>query len=382
MDTGLKQINHEIVNETADWIVPRRIDMRLLAAFATIIVPWVSFYIVGLNRFGDAEWQDGQLSTYFDLSFAQSVWTLFIPFLVVSTVSVALLLWQPDRFAEKWLVRFGVYTGTLLAIQFTIQLALSSELAGGLVIGVVGLVPMFLVIWGVQALYAFIYNKVQLYRDHEKFWPWAIGLGVVFAIALISALVFGGGAFIFILFMASGVVLCPVWGGIFSTKLFQQVEKDAIQSRLFKLVCWLGWGGAYGAAGTIAVNRVFELYTQLPDQPPNCYVATASAKGHIGLTGAMTTQTTTGERLVVTRQLQILKGGELILRQNFPRFHRSVRLVYDRIGPQLANRMESRWSADIGYLFFKPFEWGVIAMIQRLYPDAAEKIDRFYLGEG
>ncbi|MEM8862452.1 MAG: DUF6688 family protein, partial [Chloroflexota bacterium] len=59
-----------------------------------------------------------------------------------------------------------------------------------------------------------------------------------------------------------------------------------------------------------------------------------------------------------------------------------IRLVYDWIGPKLAARVNNKWSADVGYLFFKPFELITLCLIKLFLPKQLSKIKRFYTGEG
>ncbi len=282
-----------------------------------------------------------------------------------------LLVWDADRFSQFWAVRFGIYTGLILTVQFSMQVALSSELAIGFVLGVVSIVPL---------LIGYVISRDgihYLWRNWAEQWV-KITTGVI--VLLLPVGLYFGGATLIIAILCAAVLACPVIAIVTSYRLWVHIERESAQIMFVKLLSFLGWGGAWGTAGFIAINRVLDLYSQLPDTPPDCYVATASANGHPALVGGQTITLADGRKVMISRQLQILKVGELVLRHVAPKFHRGIRIVYDWAGPKLAQRVRSPWVADIGYLFFKPFEWLTMLILNLWLPEQAGKVDQIYLG--
>ncbi len=357
--------------ETAGWVVPARIDARLGYLFS-LVATWIGFAMFGFDRFGTAEWQDGKMSTYFDLSFAENVWILFAPLLIYSTVAMCLLLWDADRFSQLWVVRFGIYTGVILAIQFGVQVVLSGDLALGFVIGAVAFVPLIVGYIGARAAIGYLWRNRAEKRVQKMM--------LILILPLLVALYYSAAA-ILIRMLCVAVLACPIIAVLTSYRLWLFVEKEAVGQTVVKVLSFVGWGGLWGAAGVIAINRMLDLYIQLPDSPPDCYVATASANGHQRLVGAQTIVLADGRQVLISRQLQVLKAGELVLRQSAPQLHRAIRVVYDWIGPKMASRVRGPWLADIGFLFFKPFEWLTAYGLSRFMPDLFEKVDSIYVGD-
>lgn len=362
-----------------DWIVPRRIDMRLIYLLS-IIGSWVGLILFGFDNFGSAEWQTGRIQTYFDLSFADTVWVWFIPFLVYSSVSMLLLLWHADRFSRFWFVRLGIYTSVILTLQFTVQMMFSGDLSAGLFIGAMCIVPLFMLNWFIGWLIEFVKEN----RTEDYFWKVIGGVSALVIFAFIGSILFGFGGGIPVVLvigpLAAGVALAPVWACLTAYKLISQIEMYQAKHVAIKAISGAGWTAAYGASAYIAIDRVFELYTQLPTEAPQCYVATASAKGHRRFVNSSVVEMGNGELLLVTKQLQVLKAGELVLRETVPSLHRGMRRVYDSVGPNLASRIQNRWAADLGYLLFKPFEWVTLFLLKRILPNQFGKVRRFYTG--
>lgn len=354
------------------WIVPAAIDMRLGYLFS-LSATWVGFGIFGFDPFGSAEWQDGQLGTYFDLSFSETVWVFFAPFLIYSSLSMLLLLWDASKFSSFWWVRLGVYTGLILAVQFSIQVALSTELVIGFIFGVVAILPTIIGYYALKLGVQYVWQ----HRDNKQ----VLIVTAVVTTVLIVGLVFGGGV-VLIGVLCAAVLACPLIAVLTAIRLFMTIDKHNGKQLPLKIMSFVGWGTLWGGAGYVAINQVFDLYTQLPTEPPNCYVATASAKGHARLVGSRPVTLANGSVLLVSRQLQILKAGELVLRQLVPNVHRFIRLVYNRIGPKLAVCIRSKWSADVGYFCFKPLEWITLLLIYLFLPAQLSKIRHFYMGKG
>jgi len=99
--------------------VPESRWERALYALIVIILPVVCFSLSSVLK---PEWQSGNLQimlrccSYRDRK-------IFLSTLLYATLCIALLLIAPERFAPRFIVRFGVYTGTLLALQYALLAA-------------------------------------------------------------------------------------------------------------------------------------------------------------------------------------------------------------------------------------------------------------------
>ena len=118
--------------------------------------------------------------------------------------------------------------------------------------------------------------------------------------------------------------------------------------------------------GSVVWSR--RCYLALPDQAPDCFVVTAAMQGHAGLVGPFTEVRRNGQQRMANRQLMTFWGLERVWRQRLPLSHRSFRSLYNRLGPMVSRRINSRFTADMVYLLLKPVEflgWLVLAMESR-----------------
>jgi hypothetical protein len=115
---------------------------------------------------------------------------------------------------------------------------------------------------------------------------------------------------------------------------------------------------------------MYELYAALPAQPPpDCYIATAAARGHPRFVHSQVVIFTEGKSMRVNRQLQILKCAELALLAVNPRLHKLLRQIYDVVGKALARKIQNPFLADMAYLLCKPWEWCAVLVLKRITPD-------------
>lgn len=363
--------------------VPKARQWQILYLFSTILAPWGCLWIFANRQFGEAEWQDGKFSTYVDLTFSNEVWTLFAPFLFFSSVAMVLLLLKPQRFSQYMLVRLGIYSGAILAVHFSLQLALTSELFFVFVFGAVA-IPILLI--GSLTLFLFGLFLYLLWQHQPKsrriFGLVGAVLALVVVLIALASPWFVVNSF-FTLFVISLtsllcalLTLCAPIALLTSGLLLTSQEIPKAKSLLFSLL-GLGWIGGYAAAWYMAVNRVFDLYDQMPNQP-NCYIATASANAYPYVLRSVPMQTKTGELIQISRQLQILKAGELILLATAPYLHAFVRRHYDVIGKRLAARISHPLLATVSYLLLKPLEWTTFFFIKLVCPQQIPTLSRFY----
>jgi hypothetical protein len=123
------------------------------------------------------------------------------------------------------------------------------------------------------------------------------------------------------------------------------------------------WAYFIGTLGTVPFwlmswmwsSRVYE---SLPNQAPQgCFVVTAAGRGHRKLVGPFCETEHGGRRLQANLQLITLWEFENIWRKKSPGSHQIFRLVYNQIGPVIANHIRSPWLADATFIALKPAEW-------------------------
>ncbi|MCB0156197.1 MAG: hypothetical protein KDF65_15480 [Anaerolineae bacterium] len=348
--------------------VPASLFSRWAYAFAATVIPIISFALSDVLK---PEWQSGKTSDYVLLMLGPSVTPYFYPFLLYSVVCLLRLLWQPAAYARKFAVRFGIYTGFVLSLQYALLLALSVENSGSLIligIFVVGLVRLIPSIYTVAAV-RFGAGRVLLVI--------ILSLGVI----LLSAFVFFPPAdFLVVLplvgLFIGGPFFCLAISGTIAYRLLKDYER--LTMPLTQGLSGVGWLAAYLVAWRLAIQATLAAYAALPPQPPNCYIATAAAQGHHRLTGAQPVTLSDGRTLWVNAQLRYLKCGELALRALSPTTHRRVRRIYDRVGVGLAGRLQHPLLADAAYLTLKPVEWGVAWLLRRLVPNLEGLAARLY----
>ncbi len=87
------------------------------------------------------------------------------------------------------------------------------------------------------------------------------------------------------------------------------------------------------------------------------YLCTVAAGGHRKVVKPLRTGMRHGHRVVVNRQLMIANAFEQLIQERTPRFHKTVRTAYDKMGYPIAKHIHSPILADIIYFVMKPLEW-------------------------
>ena len=311
-----------------------------------VLVPAFSFAAVeGIKP----EWQSGDREAYVALLMLPEAAVFFLILLAYSIVCYLLLVFAGDRFAKVFAVRLGIYTGTLLALQYTILLgAYLFYNAKSLAILLVWFLPLYL-----PKLYRLsIVKKVLNFVR-----PWMIAV-VLIAYAVIVATI-RDQAFIPLFLVFLGLIAAgPFWS--FLIALQASIWLLKYHETSFTLMRGLGitaWVATYFAAWRYDILKMYELYAQLPPVPPDCYIATAAAHGHPNFVGSRKVNLAGGKSMRVNRQLQIFKCAELALLAVAPRVHKPLRKIYDVVGKFLARKIRNPFLADAAYLSLKPFEW-------------------------
>jgi hypothetical protein len=114
-----------------------------------------------------------------------------------------------------------------------------------------------------------------------------------------------------------------------------------------------GWGTALAATIWARCVAARAYWQSLPDEPPDCFVVSAAARGHAGFVGSRP-DPATGRP--VNHQLRRLRAFEVRLAADWPAGQRRLRRAYNLLGPVLAARIRSPWAADAAYLLLKPLE--------------------------
>ena len=112
--------------ETPDPVTPPSFSLsfgwRILYGAFVVIMPFSDFKFVEVFQ---TDWQSGELSDYIAIFLSPNASLLFFPLLAYSVVSYILFLWDETRYAGKFIIRFGIYTGVLLALQYSVLAFLS-----------------------------------------------------------------------------------------------------------------------------------------------------------------------------------------------------------------------------------------------------------------
>jgi MFS family permease len=354
--------------------VPQSIFWRIAQGFVVTVLTLAAFTVVSILK---PEWQDGKLSSYVALMLSPEASWIFAPLLGYSVLSLLFLLAAPLRWAQAFWIRLGIYTGVLLALQFTILALLAMEETTFLALGI-WFAPLIAwpvlrwlarkigVLWtglGVLALAAFLFLGYLLFEAiRARSFPPAYAFSTPF-LFLIGFL----------------IASAPFWSLlIFSTTSYRLLKHYETRFTLLRGVGLLAWLGGFAASWSLSILRTLQLYSELPTQPPDCYIATAAANGHPRLVGSREVTLPGGARMQVNAQLQRLKCAELALKAVNPRLHEVLRKLYDTLGRPIARRMTNPFVADAAYLLLKPFEWLATMVLQTAIPNLNQYTGKIY----
>ncbi len=88
-------------------------------------------------RMADQPWQSGELVDYVAMLLLPEAWLPFLPGILYAAIALGGYTFKPALAQQAW-VRFGIYTGIILALHFFILLSIISEMA----------IPIFtLIVW-------------------------------------------------------------------------------------------------------------------------------------------------------------------------------------------------------------------------------------------
>jgi hypothetical protein len=333
---------------------------RFVFFCVTTILPIASFVIYSAWLIGP-DWQSGRLSDYTGIMLNGEVSWFFYPFLIYAIISYALLLYSFPRFSHYSVIRFGIYSGTVLSLQYTILLFVPFPDDGD--------VTSILFVFFIPLFFAMIYLK-----SIEK-----IGVkrtNILTALLLLILIILLFNAMEGLSLLMGVLVLIFLSGPFWNLILFSQATISLLRfyklSQTYNFKQGLGallWLSAYIAAWRFAVLKTLDIYAALPTSPPpDCYIATAAAKGHPKMVKSELIQMQGGIARV-SPQLRYFKCAELALMTLFPSVHQICRWMYDRVGSRLARFVRCAFVADIVYVSLKPAEWSARFVLKMMIPD-------------
>lgn len=340
---------------------------RVLYGLFVAILPVFSFWATDLLK---PEWQNGELSSYIILLLFPQASVLFFPLLAYSIICYLFLLYMPDRFSQSFIIRAGIYTGVLLALHYSIVVLLYTLYEPDTFI------YLLLPVW----IFPFIYSLS--YRWAISKWTAAkvnkvLPILILAVLLVVTLLTSGGTPFLALIVLT---MAAPFWSFLLALRaalwLYKNYETKFTLPRGLGLTAWFA---TYAVAWRYDILKMFELYAALPPQPPpDCYIATAAAQGHPRFVGSRLVQRADGKSMQVNGQLQVLKCAELALLAVNPRWHTTLRRIYDVVGKSLARRIHHPLLADIAYLLLKPFEWLARWLLKVIVPEIDALTEKIY----
>jgi hypothetical protein len=340
---------------------------RVIYALYITVMPALAFWGTDVLK---PEWQSGEFSDYLALLLTPEASLVFLFLLAYSIICYLLLLIAPTRFSQVFFIRFGIYTGVLLAFQYSI-------LAGLFLIkdSSVSLFALSL-LWIFPVIYWMVYRWAAARwtaRNINK-----VLLGLVPVLLLIGILIAQMDALLIAL--AIPTIAAPFWSLLLSFRaalwLFKNYDSQPTFVRSLGIATWFV---SYVAAWRFDILKMYELYAALPKEPPDCYIATAAAHGHPRFVQAWTAQRADGKTMQVNRQLQRLKCAELALMTVHPRLHGLLRHIYDVVGKYLASKIHNPFLADTAYLLLKPWEWSARLVLKTIVPEMDTISNQMYI---
>lgn len=348
--------------------------------FTGVVLPIICFLISFPER---PEWQSGNLQDYAQLLLAHKPASPLYPFLLYNMTCMTLLVCNPGRFVKSFVVRLGVYTGVLLALQYWLVFVIALGGTGPEELLTVGFYSLLAVVvpWAGGWLIALLFRKF----GEVLFILIALltVLGVILVWALTEAAV-GDLLMAMVLIPCLLCLFCAApWAvASYTVMTIYALRNSGVKRMRFSLAQLLGvltWLAAYLGAWRTSALLMLQQYAKLPtEQPEGCYVCTAAARGHRRLVGDEYHATASGRVYRVTDQMRYLKAAELLLAGISPPAHRVCRRAYDLIGPPLAAAMGHPLLADAAYLSLKPAEWLCRAGLALLLPGHRELIRKIY----
>ncbi len=367
-----------------------RSELRIVAKLATVVILMYAGVILPVICFAmgcpeQPDWQSGNLGDFAKLLLSHKPSMPIYPFLLYNMTCMGMLIVRCDRSSEHLAVRFGIYTGVVLALQYWVILSLAiigrQDVPRGLFITGLGASILAGAAWALVAIVIAVFRKANW-----KFLCAFIALGVLTELLVIAlsgesiALMLAAAPFGWSLMCAPALTLGAYT--FMTWSLIRHSPTRRLRFTLAQLMILLTWAAVYMAAWRTAVVLMWQEYAKLPTEPTgDCYIATAAAAGHRRVVGGKMCRTRSGKRFPVNDQMRCFKATELALLALCPTAHRLCRRVYDRLGPRLASRLVHPLLADMAYLTLKPAEWACRGVLGLAFFGQREMIARLYCAD-
>ncbi len=376
------------------WSWPARVGFL----FTGVAVPVFCFSAgaAGLAaNFWSQPWQSGSPRMYIGLLLGWKASSIVYPFLIYSMASMALLVVRPVRFSKMFVIRFGIFTGVWIALQYSVICWIFFFGYPSWAVVYEEGFALFYVLLAVFAPWSIVWLVHRLAKKHGRVRVWSIAVVLGFV-----------GWTLFLQFSPDGrgdvgvifereleflhnmsLMLGTPWAlAAYSTMAWYLVYRlkgdgPRLQFGLLRMFGVLSWLAAYMGAWRASVNIMLAEYAQLPTEIQGCYVTTAAARGHRCVVRSDAIRIGAGVRHV-NNQMRYLKCGELVLRHVAPRGHRLCRGLYDRLGPPMASLVVHPLLADVVYFLFKPAEWLVRCALALLLHDHKHLVMGIYRDKG
>ena len=375
-------------------LAPGRVVGRIILVYVAVVIPVMSFLLAWNEAPNHPEWRSGELHALLSYFLTVRYGYAMLPLLGYSMVSMLLVTFARKRFGKWFAARFGVYTGVALGMHYTaiFTVSITSAPTWWAVIPRVPFIAVFAfcaAAIGLAIAHGTVLLSVWLYRQMglKRFLILSIGLMVSFT--LFSFLFSGAdgpldGLLVPLLVVFFVSLLCgPFWFLAAYTYLAIGLVREHWergQFRIGQMLFVFTWLGGYLAACRASLELAYVEYQKLPATPPDhCYIATAAARGHRIVVRSHVIELGDGRRMIVNRQLQTLKYGEIALRALSPNSHRTLRRIYDWLGPKLACRLTPPLLADAAYLLLKPCEWCTALALNVLSPSWILRAKELYM---
>lgn len=280
-------------------------------------------------------------------------------------VILAVLALPPALKARSWL-RFFISmvlsaVGILIPLFiFFASMFLTPEWKGGcdrgwldcFHLGKLALTP--LVLWATAAFYL-----VQIMRTPHRSRTWIV-MGI-FTGAIVSSVCFVIGLVIHaVQYDIRWFLLIPFYVAVWYTILCVRLIKASGLSPAAYIVTFCSSLPLW----VISLYWSRSHYLSLPDKHPGCFVVMAALRGTPSFVGRYEEVDRSGGKMVVNRQLLIFWRFEEIWCKYLPRMHTLFRRYYNRLGPIIASRMQTRIAANSVYILLKPFEWFAVIVVR------------------
>ena len=319
-------------------------------------------------------WKSDNPADYAELLLAHKSSAPLYPFFIYNMICMTLLVVRPVRYAKIFIVRLGIYTGLVLALQYWLLFGISlmqGERSAEAIVIFAGL--SVLAVGGPMLAGWFVTYSAR------GFW---LELVVTTAIGFSTAVVIIFPYVVLLIILV--VLLCSTpWAvaayAIMAVFVFRNSGVGGLRFTLARLLGVTTWAAAYCGAWRTAYLVMLQEYAKLPKTPPgNCYICTAAARGHRRLVRSEERLLPGGTVRRVNDQTRYFKAAELLLAAVSPGGHRLCRRIYDCLGPRLAALLIHPVVADVAYLSLKPLEWAVRAGLALLLPECHASIKRLY----